>query len=499
MRRPRLYSIVTCAIAGAACGGGDGHGGTAVDAGLDACVGAACGDGGQSAAVCSEVTWPQPAGCAATDVEGKLRCIAGITVTPRPDLNLPGYLRFDLEVTQPIDHDHPETGTFKQRVAVLHASDTAPVVLFVNGYGLPSVIRTSELARLFGANQIYYEHRYFALSRPVPTDWSKLDIRQAELDAHHIAEVLHWLYPGRWVNTGGSKGGITSVIHRRFHPCDVDATVAYVAPVSVGPADPAYTPFLQQVGGPSRAACRDNITAFQRRVLQHRDDILPLVQGTFTVLGPDKALEITTLELSFTFWQYTNPDDPELGCGAIPGDAASPAELLTFLERHGSVDASQSDATIDYYHAYFHQCAEQLGYPAAYEAPLADLLQFPGADTPATYLPAGESTVFDPDAMADVASWVKDQGEQMMFIYGQLDPWSARPFTPSSKDSHTFIVAGGNHGSNLSQLSEADRTTALALLARWLDAPAPAALRATRPSSVRPRDREELGPLRMPR
>jgi hypothetical protein len=419
---------------------------------------------------------------------------------PRPDVDLPGYLRFDLVVTQPIDHDHPGAGMFEQRVVLLHASDTAPVVLFANGYGLPSTIRPNELTRMFAANQIYYEHRYFVQSRPVPTDWSKLDIRQAELDAHHIAEALHWLYPGRWVNTGGSKGGVTSVIHRRFHPCDVDATVAYVAPVSVSTTDPAYPPFLQQVGGASRAACRDDITAFQRRLLQQRNDIVPLVQGSFTVLGPDEAFELSTLELSFAFWQYTSPDDPELGCGAIPNGAASPTELLTFLERHGSVEASQGDATIDYYHAYFHQCAAQLGYPALYEAPLADLQRFPGADAPATYLPAGEVTMFDAHAMVDVADWVRSKGEQMMFIYGELDPWSARPFTPGPKDNHVFMVAGGNHGSNLSQLSDADRSAALALLARWLDAPVVStALRATRPSSVRASDREELGALLGPR
>lgn len=496
MPRTRPCSIATAALVWAACGGGSDRP-PDVDAGADACVGATCGDGGQSEGACSAVQWPRPAGCTATDVEGKLRCVAGVTVTPRPDVNVPGYSRFDLVVTQPLDHDHPEAGTFEQRVALLHASDTAPVVLFVNGYGLPGEIRLNELSRLFAANQIYYEHRFFARSRPVPTDWSKLDIRQAELDAHHIAEVLHWLYPGRWVNTGGSKGGITSVIHRRFHPCDVDATVAYVAPVSVSAADPAYTPFLQQVGGSSRAACRDAITAFQRRLLERRNDIVPLVQGSFTLLGADQAFEITALELSFTFWQYTNPDDAELGCSAIPSGAAGPAELLAFLENHGSVDGSQGDATIDYYHAYFHQSAAQLGYPAAYEAPLADLLRFPGADVPATYLPAGEVTMFDPAAMADVADWVTNQGEQMMFIYGALDPWSARPFTASSKDSHTFVVAGGNHGSNLGQLSAADRSTALGLLARWLDAPVPTALRAARPSSVGPRDREELGPLRM--
>ena len=125
MRLNCSYLVVTAAIVCAACGGSN-RTNPGPDAGPDACVGASCSDGGGNEQACSAVQWPRPAACAATDIEGKLACIAGVSVTPRPDINVPGYRRFDLVVTQPLDHDHPEAGTFEQRVALLHASDTAP-------------------------------------------------------------------------------------------------------------------------------------------------------------------------------------------------------------------------------------------------------------------------------------------------------------------------------------------------------------------------------------
>jgi hypothetical protein len=47
-----------------------------------------------------------------------------------------------------------------------------------------------------------------------------------------MVTALRWAFPGKWINAGESKGGVTSVLHRRFYPCDVEATVAYVAPIS---------------------------------------------------------------------------------------------------------------------------------------------------------------------------------------------------------------------------------------------------------------------------
>ena len=456
---------------------------------------AACGDDGGAPAtpdaavepdaaipaVCMPV-WEAPAGCTATDVVGKLGCIPGLTFRERPDQPLPGYVRYDLTFEQPIDHDRPELGTFPQRAMLMLAAVDRPMVLATSGYNLSSRSRVDELAAMFGANELWYEHRFFVDSIPAaPADWSKLDIRQAAGDAHRLAAAFHWLFPGRWVNTGVSKGGMTSVSHRRFHPCDVDATVAYVAPISLAAGDSAYNDFLSGVGGAARATCRAELRAFQRRLLQRRAEIVPLITGTFTQLPIEQVYEMAVIELAFAMWQYTSPDDPAHGCAAIPPDTATPDQMLAFLSYHSSPDMLAGDASLTFYRPYYHQAAGQLGFPAPFEAGLEDLLQYPGTDVAATFLPPGTAPTYDAAVMPEVRDWVTTKGERMMFVYGEFDPWSTRMYEPAAaRDSVRYIDPAGSHGAKLRTLEPADRAAATAKLEGWLATPAlpqPAQLR----------------------
>lgn len=439
---------------------------------------AACGPPAVEPDTCEATQWSAPPGCAATDFEGKLRCIPGLTVAVAPDAGVPGYTRYNLQLEQPVDHDAPQAGDFPMRLTLLHTDASKPLVLSTSGYGLSS--GRGELTRAFATNQLSYEHRFFGPSRPTPTDWTKLSIRQAAGDAHRIAEAFHWLYPGRWVNTGGSKGGMTSVYHRRFHPCDVDATVAYVAPVTLGALDPAYPPFLEQVGGPPRAACRAALTQFQRRLLMEREVLVPLVSGTFGRIPVDQAFELAVIELPFGFWQYGDPDDADTGCGAIPAAGATAQQQLDFLETHSSPEVLAGAASLEAFEPYYHQAATQLGAPEPNEAALRDLLRYPGTDVPSTFVSPGRALPFDAAAMPDINIWLATRGQRLLFVYGSLDPWSARPFTLGlAEDSFTFVVDQGNHGASLSQLGSAS-TQAFATVSRWLNAALVTAPKASR-------------------
>lgn len=431
--------------------------------------------------------WQAPAGCMATSVVGKLGCIPGLTFQERPDQPLPGYVRYDLTFQQPIDHERPELGTFPQRAMLMVAAVDRPMVLTTSGYNLSTRSRIDELAAMFGANELWYEHRFFASSIPAaPADWNKLDIRQAAGDAHRLAAAFHWMFPARWVNTGVSKGGMTSVYHRRHYPCDVDATVAYVAPISLAPADPAYNDFLSEVGGAPYATCRAELRAFQRRLLQRRDEIIPLVSGTFTQLPVAQVYEMAVVELPFAMWQYTSPDDPQRGCAAIPPASATPSAMLAFLSYHAAPASLGGDASLTLFRPYYHQAAGQLGGPASFEAGLEDLLLYPGTNIAATFLPPGTAPAYDAMAMPDVRDWVSTTGAQMMFVYGQFDPWSTRMYEPAvAHDSVRYVDPAGSHGAKLRSLEPADRAAATAKLERWLGATAlPQPLQLRRPDDT---------------
>ena len=200
----------------------------------------------------------------AGDILEFLESIPGMTASEEPLEAGSDYRFFRLEYEQPADHDDPEGLTFRQRMTLLHIDADAPIVLHTSGYYAYDQPFAAELTYVLGANQLHVEQRFFEPSRPEPADWSLLTIEQAAADHHRIVEAMAPYYGGAWVSTGASKGGMTSVFHRRFYPDDVTATVAYVAPISHGAPDDSYQPFFDLVkelpsSGEPFTSLKDNI------------------------------------------------------------------------------------------------------------------------------------------------------------------------------------------------------------------------------------------------
>jgi hypothetical protein len=408
------------------------------------------------------------------DILARLNAIPGMTVTERADLvptSLPGYRFFLLEYVQPVDHEAPSGPSFRQRLTLLHRDEAAPMVLYSSGYFVTPRPSRTELARLVNGNQLSVEHRYFVPSRPSPADWSRLTIAEAATDFHRITQAFTGIYRGRWLNTGGSKGGLTAIFHRRFYPNDVYATVAYVAPISFGAPDARYIPFLRQVGD---ADCRTRLKSFQVEALARRERLKSLLGTrapslTFTHLGIDRAIEHAILETPFTLWQYSNASD----CAAIPSATSSDQAYYDFVDAHATW-GNFSDASVDAFGPYYYQAAIELGYPDIDEEGLA--LSYPDSDVAPVYSPPGVATPYDAAAMPDVANWVETEGQRLLFIYGENDPWSAGAFSlGAAGDSFRYTVPAGNHGSRIVQLGATDQAQALETVSRWANAPVTAA------------------------
>src|SRR5688572_9391383 len=198
-------------------------------------------------------------------IEDKLAALDGVTVTAGVT-DREGYQFFVLQFEQPVDHADPDGPKFQQRVALMHRSETIPMVALTSGYWDYYGETLYELTGLLGANQVSIEHRFFGDSRPEPADWSKLTIEQMANDQHRIIQELRRIYGAAFLTTGGSKGGMTAIYHRRFFPDDVEGTVPYVAPISFGAPDDRYVPFLDTLGPPT---CRNAVRAMALELLQN--------------------------------------------------------------------------------------------------------------------------------------------------------------------------------------------------------------------------------------
>ncbi|SEU37541.1 PS-10 peptidase S37 [Myxococcus fulvus] len=385
---------------------------------------------------------------------------------------IPDTRFFRLYFAQPLDHADPDSDWFWLRATLLHRSLEAPTVLYSTGYASRAAPSRAEPTELLDANQLSLEHRFYGVSRPSPLDWRRLDIAQAANDYHRVIQAFKPMYPGRWLTTGASKGGMAAVYHRYFFPEDVDATVAYATPSLQGPVDDGIARFLEQVGTP---ACRERLRAFQREALLRRDELVALLVRTgmtFHQLGADRALEFAIVETPFYFFQYEDPSR----CERIPGREASSQELLDFVDEVTAMETSFADLGVSYYAPYYYQSATQLGYPSFPTRHLRGLLRYPGEDVPATYLSFPVEAPFSQDLLRHVERWTRDEAERLLFIHGGSDPWSTRPYeVRESNDSHLYVVPGGHHGNTLLRsLAEPERTHAMTRLFQWMDVKLPA-------------------------
>ena len=418
--------------------------------------------------------------CCAVPIEVALASAPHVLSVQEQATSVAGYRLFWLDIEQPLDHAAPGGPAFRQFASLLYRGPGRPVVLATNGYGASRLPGRSELAALLDASQLTVEHRFFGSSTPSPPDWSKLTIQQAAADHHRVVESLRPVLGGRWLSAGASKGGMTAVYHRRFYPADVDGTVAYVAPISTSTSDQAYVAFLQAVG---TAGCRQALQDLQHALLARRAEVQPLFEASagpgdgFTTFGPSKAYDYAVVELSFAFWQYGSGLP---ACAGVPAPDAGPAALFAFMDGTlGGAAGWIGDRSLAFYAGYYYQSATQLGGPAYPQDHLLDVLPggVPADDVPEVYPPLGVQKTWDAAAMPDVAGWVSTSGQRLLFVYGENDPWSTRPFAPdAANDSFRFFVPAGNHGSIITLLPDPDRGSATAAVRRWAGLEAAAAL-----------------------
>lgn len=152
---------------------------------------------------------------------------------------------YELKIRQPIDHKNPSRGQFYQRAYLTHKGLDRPTIMCTEGYQRPKN-RMYELTEMLSANQIDIEHRYFGESIPAEKDYQFLNLEQATADLHHINQLFKQIYYGKWISTGISKGGQTTIYYKYFYPNDVDVSVPYVAPLNLATEEKEFIHSLIQ-------------------------------------------------------------------------------------------------------------------------------------------------------------------------------------------------------------------------------------------------------------
>jgi hypothetical protein len=375
---------------------------------------------------------------------------------------------YELRIKQPVDHSDATKGHFYQRAYLSHKGFDRPTVMMTEGYDRPQ-IRISELTEFIKGNQILIEHRYFGESMPDSLDYNYLTLKQVTGDLHRINTIFRQIYKNKWLSTGISKGGATTLFYRYFYPDDVDVSVNYVGPINNAFEDQRIYKFLDTVG---TKACRDKINSFQRYLLKNKKEILPLIKAyslgaklKFTYHNLEKAFEFAVMEYPFSFWQYG------YNCADIPVKALSPFEAVTYFTSVSDISFF-SDEQVAGYGSHYYQSATEFGYYGYETAEFKGLLnELSTEQNPhATFLPNKMKAAFDPKLLNEINTWLPKQGNKIIHIYGTLDTWSATAVPPSnSVDALWFFIEGKHHGNaRIKAMSLKEKAKLTTALERWL-------------------------------
>ncbi|MFI3322167.1 MAG: S28 family serine protease [Rikenellaceae bacterium] len=367
--------------------------------------------------------------------------------------------KYVVKIKQPLDYNKPELGEFTQRFILSHVDENKPMVIVTEGYGAAYALNPkyrSEISTKLNTNEVVVEHRYFLESTPEPCNWKYMNGFNSANDLHRISTILKEIYSDKWISTGISKGGQTSIIYRTYFPDDVDLSVPYVAPVCFGVEDGRHEPFIAQCGTPTDRA---KTLMFQREVLVRKAKLVPMLKELatekkwdFKDLSLEEVIDYCVLEYPFSFWQwgYSSDEIPEIS-------EASDKEIFDYLMKTSSADYFGTDPN----EPFFVQAATDLGYYGYDTKPLQDLLTIESAQyyLYKLFLPKeAKKTKFNGSLNRDIYKYLGKNDPNMIFIYGQFDPWSAAAVDDKlfvgKKNMKKYVQDGGSHKARIATMPQ---------------------------------------------
>jgi hypothetical protein len=379
-----------------------------------------------------------------TALDKALAKLTDVRVVTKTVLYSPFKLQYQLKIKQPIDHTDPSKGYFYQQLQLIHRGFSKLMVMSTEGYD--EWQGGNELEKIFNCNNLDIEFRYFNKSKPDPIQWQYCTFEQATADLHHINQVFRSLYNSKWISTGISRGGETTLTYRYFYPNDVDASVPYVAPMPTDIEDKRIYAFLDTAGGPVVAA---KIKAVQVFMLQHEKEALALQPLSAQKLhyralgGIGAAYEIGIMEYPFSFWQVTDIDPKDIPDNGNFNDYYK--HVMQVLGGDVSQFADENGVEPMLPHLYM---TYQTGYYSYNIQPFKPYLHYlSGANPSSAFLPPElPRKAYDPEFNRKINAWLTKSGNNILYIYGGRDTWSAcKAELGSDVKAKLFMVPGANH------------------------------------------------------
>lgn len=383
--------------------------------------------------------------------------------------------KYVLKVAQQVDWKTSSKGTFGERVFVGFRGWEKPTVLVTEGYTASYGISPDyeeELSRLFDANVILCEYRYFSESVPQPTNWEYMTVNNSLADYHHVRQMFGQLFKGKWISTGISKGGQTTMYYRATYPDDVDVSVSYVAPLNRAVEDGRHEKFLARKVGTKEE--RKIIKQAMQEIMKRKPNLMKLFHNYCEEhnyhfqLSEEDIYDYCVLEFPFALWQWGTP------VSMIPESEDEDKEWFDCLMKVSSPDYFAYPSR---YMPFDVQALRELGY---YGYALKPIKKWTSLKSTKGYLKeiwlpdSLKKYDFDPTLYKRTVKFLKKEDPTHIFIYGEIDPWSSSGVCTwlnckKKKNMRVYVQPRGSHTARIGNMPEDMKEEIIQRLTKWLN------------------------------
>lgn len=382
--------------------------------------------------------------------------------------------KYVVYLTNKLDWSDQNSETFQSRVIVCFKGMDRPTVIVTEGYYAHYALfygYEDEISHLFDTNVIVCEHRYYGESVPENADWKYLTLDNALADLHHARTVFGRIFSSKWISTGISKGGQTTMFYRAYYPEDVDISVSYVAPLNKNVEDGRHEPFLANKVGTEEQ--RNQLFAAQREILSRKSTLLSRFEELckkedYEFQAPiEDIYDYCVFELPFAFWQWGTP------FSRIPTKTASDDEWFRFFTTISEPDYFSYPTPTT---PFFVQAAYELGY---YGYSMEGLEELCSVKSTHNYLkqlmlpPDAKEITFHDELYNRTVKYLKENDPRHIFIYGENDPWSSSGVIDwldcSEKNNmRIYIQPRGSHTARIRTMPNKIYREIMTRLTEWL-------------------------------
>jgi len=455
----------------------------------------------------------------------QIKDIKKIDVIP----NVPGFKhKLILHIEQPIDWTDESKGTFTQRVEFGFNGYNNVNMVNIGGYELTDSYffkgTNRELIKRYNSNYLNIEYRYFGGSRPniewapkKSSMWKYLTIENAIKDFHHINVILRDVIKGKWIISGGSKGGQTTDTYAMMYPKDADAFVSYVGPKcnlnesTSSPKEDSNDNMMDWVlndignkstmGEAAAEAQRLEVFKLQNYMLSKtttnalKDKFVQkfldenYIFNEYCLSNHAALYYCCVMDMGVGFWQSNRDLEEIKKINAITDETEKQSACYTLLTTdYGPIDYNINDVAYPYeiqgwkeMGIYNLNPQKFIDKTNAYNAKYGSSMPVPtfiGVDS-GDYSTLRYKCLYSEDVYNNITldktiknkldAWTATNEANVIMIFGEKDPWTAYKWSSiTSNKIHVYMNKANSHNSIINTLEENDKKECWALLDSWL-------------------------------